>query len=46
MVFENYSSVPNNRVYLIIVFKGYSLFAIDMSCQRIVPDNRVERIFF
>ena len=37
-----YSSVPNNRVYLIIVFKGFS----QLTCQRVVPNNRVERIFF
>ena len=39
---SSYSSVPNNRVYLIIVFKGFS----QLTCQRVVPNNRVERIFF
>ena len=38
---RTYSSLPNNRVYLIIVFKGYA----HLTCQRVVPNNRVERIF-
>ena len=38
---NTYSSVPNNRVYQIIVFKGYS----QLTCQRVEPNNRVERIF-
>ena len=38
---SSYSSVPNNRVYQIIVFKGN----LQLTCQRVVPNNRVERIF-
>ena len=33
--------MPNNRVYQIIVFKGN----LQLTCQRVVPNNRVERIF-
>ena len=38
---ERYSNGSNNRVKLIIVLKGNSQSA----CQRLVVNNRVERIF-
>ena len=38
---QTYSCVPNNRVYQLILFEGN----LQLTCQRVVPNNRVERIF-